>query len=229
MSAPRFSLCHATRRLPNGWLKACRLWFERCDEPKNVEYILAVDANQSAGVGLLTSLMPDGYGARARVLNSGPRSAGAAWNTVVYNSHGQFIITVADDLFPCPHWDTEIEKLVPDFSKEAALWVDLSGNHNIMTFPFITRPYLERLTREHGYQGGAWYPEYTGMRADDDFTACAQMDGVIVDGRNLKFTHLHPTYGTEEWDDTYRWQHRSEAFEIGDSVLERRRREGFKT
>ena len=157
-----------------------------------------------------------------------PIQPGKAWNAAVKEATGAFLICVADDLTPPPHWDSEIMTRV-DFSKEAALKVDLSGDHELMTFPFITRPYLERLAREHGYQGGIWYPEYFGMRADDDFTACAQMDGVIVDATDLKFTHLHPTYGTAEWDDTYRWQHRQEAFQLGDSVLERRRREGFKT
>jgi hypothetical protein len=229
---PKFSLCHATRRLPEGWLEACDLWFDRCDQPEEVEYIIAVDADQFNLAGVtdyeLLTAMPE-YGSKVRVTNSGPKSAGAAWNEAVKISHGQFIITVADDLFPPPYWDTEIQQLIPDFSKEAALWPDLSGDYGICTFPFITRPYLERLTRDHGYQGGAWYPEYTGMRADDDFTACATMDGVWVKAPELKFEHKHPTYGTAEWDETYQWQHRQEAFQIGDSVLERRRREGFKT
>jgi hypothetical protein len=227
MSTPRFSLCHATRRLPSGWLEACQMWFERCDQPLEVEYIVAVDAGPNERSILLSNVPP--WGGIARVINDGPKSAGAAWNAAVKCSWGQFIITVADDLFPPRHWDTEIQKLISDFSEEAALWPDLSGDYGICTFPFITRPYLERLTREHGYQGGAWYPEYTGMRADDDFTACATMDNVFVKAPELKFEHKHPTYGTAEWDDTYQWQHRQEAFQIGDSVLERRRREGFKT
>ena len=227
MSIPLFSLCHATRRLPVGWKESADVWFERCDQPDEIEYIIAVDSDANDCAPILTPAAPQ-FGAVARVINSGVKSSTAAWNTAARFSTGQFIITIADDLFPPLHWDTEIHKLVPDFSKEAVLWPDLSGDYDIMTFCFVTRPYFERLTREHGYEGGICYPQYRGMRADDDFTACAKLDAVIVEARDLKFTHKHPTYGTAEWDETYYWQHRPEAFQVGDSVLERRRREGFR-
>jgi hypothetical protein len=227
MPNPLFSLCHATRRFP-GWRACARIWYERCDEPAAVQYCLGVDRKDDRTQTFLPfpKFMECGIYFDRR--DSVPDSAGKAWNAAVRASRGEFIITVGDDLFPPPHWDTEIKKAIPDFSKEAVLAPDLSGDYGIITFCFLTRPYLERLTRDHGYDDGAWYPEYYGMRADDDFTACARLDGVVVEAPWLKFEHRHPTYGTAEWDDTYRWQHREEAFELGDRVLTRRSAEGFR-
>ena len=204
-------------------------WFERAFRPELVEYLLCVDNGTPVPPFAWPQAWFKDIWRAAYLVNVDRRCARDAWDTAVRVSSGDFIICVADDLTPPKHWDIEIMNRIPDFSKEAALWPDLSGDHELCTFPFITRPYLERLTRDHGYQGGAWYPEYYGMRADDDFTACATMDGVFVKAPELKFEHKHPTYQTAEWDETYYWQHRPEAFQVGDAILERRRREGFKT
>jgi hypothetical protein len=232
MPKPTFSLLHATRRLPDGWKDAHSAWLAQCSAPETVEYIFGIDQAQVGFYTLLLSEIPVGVWNWAGMfcdVKADPPSAAAAWNVACSYSTGDFIITIADDLFPPKHWDLEILKRIPDLKGEYVLWPDLSGDYSIMTFAFTTRPYLERLTREHGYQDRIWYPEYYGMRADNDFTACAKLDGVIVEARDLKFEHRHPTYKTAEWDETYRWQHRDEAFELGNRVFARRKAEGFKS
>lgn len=224
---PIFSLCHTTRRLPSGWVEAANLWIERADHLKEVEYILSGDVGCSI---LLETDYPCWWATRKTkiVTNTGRRCAAEGWNTCVRESSGDFIITVSDDLFPPDHWDTAILKVIPDLQGEYVLAADFGGNYPLMTFSFLTRAYLKRLERDHGYEGGVFYPGYLGMRADNDFDACARLDGVVIEAPHLKFEHKHPHYGTAPWDDTYRWQHRPEAYQVGDTVWERRQAEGFR-
>lgn len=231
LSTPLFSLCHATRRFPQ-WGETMRAWHAACDYPEYVQYVVSTDRRDydqlpSTWPGGMRWLYPAGTFNHRNV--DLPDSAGTAWNSAVLDSSGRFIICVADDLFPPKHWDSSIYQRVGDFSKEVVLYPNFGGNPGLIMFPMMTRAYLNRLERDHGYQGGAWYPEYFGMRADDDFTACARMDGVIIEAQDLKFEHRCPNYGLAEWDDTYRWQHRKEAYELGDRVLARRRAEGFRS
>lgn len=202
MTAPLFSLCHATRRFPQ-WEETQRTWFESCDSPAACEYVLGVDVRDYDRQHMKWQPWGDCGNVYADFRTELVDSAAKAWNVAVRLSRGRFIICVADDLFPPPHWDTEIKKRLPDFSKEAVLYPNFGGNPGLIMFPMMTRAYLERLSRDHGYQGGAWYPEYFGMRADDDFTECARMDGVIIEAPDLKFEHRCPNYGLAEWDDTY--------------------------
>jgi hypothetical protein len=211
-TAPLFSLCHATARIP-GWEDAARAWMENCDVQSRFEYILCTDAG---------SKTPDLWPTFKHVINHGRKCAVDGWNAAAKASTGKFLITVADDWFPIPHWDTELLKVIPDLDKEYVVWLATGGNPNLMTFSCLTRKYYER----YGY---IFYPEYIGMYADNDFTDCALKDGVVIDCRETLpvFEHLHPAYGTAQWDKVYRWQHRSEAFDVGEQVFKRRIESNF--
>lgn len=209
---PVFSLCHSTARVPSGWLPAAQKWFARCDRPESVEYVLVHDAG--------TEVVGDnpGFGSFAVRVNHKRRTAVDGWNCSAEKSTGQFLITVADDWFPCPHWDTELLKVIPDLAGQYVVEVSTGGDNGLLTFSLLTRPYYER----YGY---LFWHEYTGMLADNEFTDVAREDGVVIDARELFFQHRHPQYGTAPDDPVYRWQHRPEAFEVGLSVYARRRAE----
>lgn len=228
MSSPVFSLLHTTRRVPFGWVDAARAWLRSADRPHEVEYVLCVD---ECDEGRLSEFALDTELARAGsarlVVNHGPRSAVAGWNTAAAASSGHFLITVADDWAAPAHWDTWILNALPrdaegrpDLGGKHVLWVATGGDPHIMTFSLLTRAYFAHL-------GGVIFnPGFVGMFADNDYTAQAEFDGVIVDCRKTLpvFPHSHPEYGTAEWDDTYRWQHRPEAFEVGGRLFRERQR-----
>jgi len=217
-----FSLCHATRRLPDGWKPAVQAWFDNCDRPETVEHILGIHVDSGAFV--YTPFFPS-----SRLAVNHMRSCSVDnWNQAARESNpeSKILITLADDLFPSPHWDTELLWLIsPDFDHEAVFDVDSGASNGLISHGIMTRAYFNRLTRDYGYQGGIWYPEYLGMRVDDDLTMLARKDGVVIPAKHLRFEHRHPQYGTAEWDDVYRLQHSEESFRIGDQVLERRKKE----
>jgi hypothetical protein len=223
---PTFSLIHTTRRLPHGWIPAYFAWLAGCVRPQDVEYILAVDVKDSdkvansARTAPIFRLTPWGY--EQSVLNFGRTCAVDGWNAAARASTGRFLITVADDLYPCPQWDEQIRALVPDMNLEAVLDVNYGpeATPGFCYFSFVTRARYERL-------GYVFYPEYWGMIADNDFTEHAQQDGVIVNARHLLFPHLHYTYGLSKEDETYRWQQRPEAYAIGEEIIRRRRLANF--
>lgn len=227
---PMFSLLHTTRRLPTGWVDALRAWRDRADRPLFVEYVLCVDEVDD---GRLSDAILENEAARfgmvRLVVNRGRRCAVDGWNTAAAASSGQFLVTVADDWQPCEHWDTELLAALPvvegdpDLNGRYALWVATGGDCDgrIMPFSLLTRAYYEQLG------GVIFHPEFVGMFGDDDYTAQAEFDGVVVDCRQTLpvFPHSHPCYGTAEWDETYRWQQRPEAYELGRGIFRKRQTE----
>lgn len=225
-SRPVFSLCHSTARLQNGiWYEAFLKWLESCDNTDLVEYIVSVDARDVKNGMILGPSDSETYtdflfyfSSFKTVTNFGPQTAVAGWNTAAAASTGLFLITVADDYFPPPHWDTELLKCIPSLDSECVLDVDNSdGSYPLLPFSFLTRRYYEKL-------GYLFYPEYIGMLADNDFTNTARLDGVVLNARHLKFQHLHPEHGTAPIDDIYRRQHRNEAWKVGREVYKRRQK-----
>lgn len=204
---PLFSLCHPTLRLPDGWRESCQKWFDLADDPDACEYILCTEEPFAIDPSTVS------WKRFKQVSNEGRRTAASAWNTAGFASTGQFLITVADDFTPCPHWDTEIRKFVPNMDKPCVLAPHMSSQDGFLYFSLLTRAAYER------YGGWFFYPEYWGMYADNDFTAWAEREGIII-AMPFEFPHLHPTLGTAEWDQTYLWQQDPAAYERGKKILE---------
>lgn len=204
--APTFSLCHTTARLPDGWRAAAQAWHDAADNPGDIEHILVTDEPINARPVFADTK----FG-----VNRGRKCAVDGWNKSAELSTGRFIITLADDWFPCPHWDTEFLKAIPDLDGEHVLEVDTGGNPGLLTFSLLTRKYYER----YGY---LFWPQYLGMYADNEFTIVARRDGVVIDAKHLFCEHRHPLYGHGEMDATHKHQHRREAFEVGEEIYRRR-------
>lgn len=203
---PTFSLCHTTARLPDGWRAAAQAWHDAADNPGDIEHILVTDSPISAAPIFADTK----FG-----VNHGRPCAVDGWNKSAELSTGKFLITLADDWFPCPHWDTEFLKLIPDLDGEYVLEVDTGGNPGLLTFSLLTRKYYQRT-------GYLFYPEYLGMYADNEFTIVARRDGVVIDAKHLFCEHRHPLYGYGEMDATHKHQHRREAFTVGEEIYRRR-------
>ena len=233
MNKPLISLCHTTARLPDGWKKAATLWRDRADHPEQIEYILGIDAgteNKPDWQTVNELLKP--FWAWEVVLNYGRKCAVDGWNATARESKGKLLITVSDDWYPCEHWDTELLRVIPNLDGEYVVDLATGGTEvgSLLTFSVLTRAYFDRLTRDYGYQGGFFYPEYLGMFADNDFDAFARRDGVVIPAKDLFFEHDHPLYKGAELDAIHQWQNRPEAYQVGEEVLRRRAHiYGFKT
>jgi hypothetical protein len=204
---PTISLCQTTARLPDGWRAAAQAWHDAADNPGDIEHVIVTDD---------PAFKAEPIFANTKIgLNRGRKCAVDGWNKSAELSTGRFLITLADDWFPCPHWDTEFLKLIPDLDGEYVLEVDTGGNPGLLTFSLLTRKYYER----YGY---LFWPQYLGMYADNEFTIVARRDGVVIDAKHLFCEHRHPLYGFGEMDETHKHQHRREAFEVGEEVYRRR-------
>ena len=218
---PTFSLCHSTARLPHGWRKAYETWRANADNWESCEYILAVDLADEARWPELT-----GTDIRLTV-NTGGQTAVDGWNESARASSGKVMITAADDMFPPPHWDTELLKVIPDLDGEYAVEVKCGKSPEddewmrLMVHSIITRAYYKRI-------GNFFYPEYVGWYADADFTEMARMHGVVIDARHLTFEHRHWIGGSTGMDEIYQRQVSQANSELGMGILGRRRIEKFK-
>ena len=218
MTNPVFSLCHTTARTPDGWRKAANAWLAKCDHPENVEYVLSVDAGVE--VGPLLQDFPE-FGRIRVVVNSKRKCSVDGWNRAAQASTGQFLITIADDILPCEHWDTEILKIV-DLKEDVVLDVDSgAGTDPLITFVFATRPFILKLCQKYGYEG-FFYPEYTGVYCDTEFTELARFEKVVRNAKHLYFEHLHPIFGKSPMDDVYRKQNAKEEYAYGKEIFVRR-------
>ena len=212
---PIFSLCHTTARLPNGWREAVQAWKDKADHPELVEHILTTDDK--------IEIEPI-FENTVYAVNEGPRTAVAGWNLAAKLSTGKFLISLADDWFPCEHWDTELLKVIPDLDKPCVLDVNTGGNDHLLTFSLLTRAYYETINiHPETQEPQLFWHEYTGMYADNDFTDKARLDRVVVNARKLLFLHKHPAYtpGMEP-DEIHKWQGRPEAYKIGVKVYRHR-------
>ena len=210
----KFSLLHATARLPEGWRAAHDAWMARAKHPENVEYLLCVDS----GVTATREVQAGGH---RLVFNTDPASPVSAWNTAAKHSTGDVLIVLADDLFPCEGWDEKIEQALKHLvmrSSGAVLEVSYGGTsadqRRLIIHPILTRAYYER----YGY---VFFPEYFSMYCDDDFTAQARQDQVVLDARHIVFEHRHPTNGSLP-DAVYRRSNANEKMEQGRAIFERR-------
>jgi len=221
---PIFSLCHSTARLPNGWRAAHDAWRDNADNWGACEYILGIDA-----VDIEVSLDPKSIAVLEDckvAVNYGRWCAVDGWNAAGKAATGRFLITAADDMFPPPHWDTELLKVIPDLDGEYVIEVR-SGTSpaddewmRCMLHSFMTRPYYERI-------GNFFYPEYVGMYADVDFGDMARRDGVVIDARHLTFQHRHWIGTNVPNDEIYQRQNAQANYDLGMSILGTRRIKGF--
>lgn len=227
MTKPMFSLLHPTKRLPDGWRASSEAWASACDRPERCEYILVVDADDYLFRPSVTC-----WAARVWVqiaMNRKRPCTVDAWNLAAKLSIGTVLVCLADDCFPCNHWDTLMLEALGDLSRESVLWVDTQDQMQLITHPILTRAYYERPGRG-GCGGELLYPDYISVGSDDDFTEYASKDGVVIDARNrIHLEHRHPSTGKTKVDAVYAWSNRQEAWDRKVEVLARRRAGGFKS
>jgi hypothetical protein len=218
---PTFSLCHTTARLPDGWKKAAQAFFDKCDHPENVEYILSIDQGSEVPP---SGTLPK-FGEAAVVVNYGRKCTVDGWNTAANSSNGQFLMNVADDLFPCEHWDTELLRALPNEDSalyhEYAVEVSTGGDSDLMPFSMLTRALMNRLRKDFGYDG-FFFPEYVSVYSDTEFTQLARHLGVVVNAKHLKFEHAHPIFGKAEMDDVYRHVNEQALYASGRALYNKR-------
>ena len=176
------SLLHATRGRAEGALRAKQLWLDAASDPAAVEHIFAFDCDDAESLARLGS-------ARHVVVPEKGMGCVAAWNLAAAASRGDVLIQMSDDWVPLTHWDRKIVERFRDVSKPGVLKIsDGRRVDDLICMAIFTRAWLEVL-------GGEFLSaEYFGVYSDDEFSFRAYEAGVVIDARDLLFTHLHPNY-----------------------------------
>lgn len=206
------SVVHPSAR-PAIWWKTRDAWLEHADRPDLVDYVVAFDEGTESPVDP----------APARVaINTGRHTSVDATNAGAAAAKGELAVVISDDIWPCPHWDTELRK-VADPSKEQVIKVRVGGQadeRDLFAVQILTQKRYAKL-------GYLFYPEYLSMYADDEFGEHARRDGVVVDANHLLFEHRHFTMGANGMDEVYARQNGSQRYTLGNRILKMRRKAGF--
>jgi len=233
-----FSVTHPTARVrasesfPSGWRESMLDWFAKCDRPDRVEYVLSVHTSRwvefwAGSLGPVT--FPD-WGRVTVVRNLGPDTNVSQVNAAAAACSGKMQVGNMDDLFPPEHWDTLLAEAVapegleaaPD-SLEVVLHCSTGGPRDwepLINSGGITRARYLRF-------GYAVYPGYESMYADDELTAVAYRDGVVIQCPQILFNHRHWSVRKAVVDEVYAMQNRKEAYDRGRALFESRKSRDF--
>jgi hypothetical protein len=228
---PRFSILHTSAR-PNAWRAVYDAWLAAADRPEDVEYILVVDERWGFD---FNSDGPAAFLRRGKdkvAWNTGRRCYVEGVNLAAKHATGDILIVVADDQFPCEHWDAELCNT--NFPAQRThgdvpfvLWAP-TGTPSEFERGIIVMPIMSRsLYQRWGY---VMYPGFESMYSDNDLCEHARADGVLIEAQHLPvFPHKHFLFTPGvEIDAAYKAQNRPEAYTKGEALLQLRRNMQFR-
>ena len=219
---PTFSLLHPTARVhaypsfPRGWMDVCEAYYALCDNPEDVEYVLAVHASrwEEFQNGPLGPPAFPKWGAVRVVRNEGRDTCVDQINVAAAASDGLVLHGVMDDMYPPAHWDTVIRKALPALDKPYALHCSSGSarDSQLMIAGALTRARYQQV-------GFCLPPQFESMCADDYMMDLHKRAGCVIDRPDIRFEHRHPAFGTAEQDEIYALQNRPEAYQAGAELL----------
>jgi hypothetical protein len=178
---------------------------DRAADPDAIEHIYALDYDDPMIGPFLTC---------RHVIN---RDAGpvGAWNAAARFSQGEILVQLSDDWDPPMHWDKLILDKFNGTQDPAVLAIsDGSRNDDLLCMAILNRARYKQ-------QGYMFHPEFFSVYSDNWFTNQAYADGVVIDGKDITFTHMHPAFGLGEMDETYARSNTKQNYESGKETLHR--------
>lgn len=152
----------------------------------DIEIIISIDSDDPQ-----KDLYISEYSWQKVIINDN-RSAVDAINNAAKESKGDIIIVVSDDT-DCPNnWANKILNAV-SYREDFVLKVGDGIQNWLCTMPVIDRKYYERF-------GYIYYPEYSHMFCDTEFTHIADCLGKIIQRNDLRFPHEHYCVGKAKKD-----------------------------
>lgn len=181
------SLLHATFHREGGPEAILHSWMNSAIQPERIEYILAADNDDQF------ELPPVDF-SRLRIVTGPPNPESSTavrnWNSAAEVATGQLYFVIADDVIPPSGWDHKLDQIcahLDPISQSFAIKVRDNNRRKdaLMRHPIISKRFYE--------QYGLFNPYLSGVGCDNDITARAFWRAIIVDGRSLSCTHLHPS------------------------------------
>ena len=212
------SVIHPTRRLTKA-MECVTQWIGRADNPKDIEYILSIDADDNPELYLSILEAAQTYVKRFHIVIESNENVVQAMNEGVKAAKGDILVCISDD-FICPQgWDSIIKANV-NIEKEEALKVNdgiSKMTDLILTLPILTKKLYDTL-------GYIYYHEYTGMHADNDLAELCEKMGVLKK-MDVVFKHEHWLTNHYKKDAVNERHHNKTGLVQGASLLRRRRKE----
>lgn len=214
------SLLHATKGRPEKCIATMRLWAERATNPREIEYVLAVERDDAATLNHLDAILPTAempwFEGGVVVIRGAFGGSAPAWNSAYKASTGNLLVQVSDDFEPPQDWDTALlSRLPPMWENEKCVIAVSDGlrRDKLMTMFVCTRAYADQ-------KGEFLHPGYQSMFSDDDATFLSYKDQSngncrVIEARDLLFRHDHHCIDGRPPDATYAWQSRPEAYAAG--------------
>lgn len=246
MSTPTFSLCHASWRRPEKAIAAARMCFQRAAKPDDMEYIFAVnddDTTRDKLVGFAHDLAyGTGYLSRwnTQVIWGDFKGSAPAWNAAAEESAGEILLQMSDDMELPPRFD---ELILAAIGRQP--WAE-----DWQCQPFVVIP-SEHYRKDalltcaicnrarYKSEGHFIFPEYASVFSDDDFAIrayAAEANGTcaLVRAPEIILRHEHAYHNPAvPLDATYQRQNSAAAYENGSALFLKRNQplidRGFKT
>lgn len=194
----------------------------------NIEYIISVDIDDPQ-LPVYKSLFD---GKQFKLIKARNNNVVQAMNSGARFAINDILVCISDDIEPCDNWDKLLCEAID--KDELAIQVNdgITNNVNssyykkfghhelIMVCPVMTLKLYQKL-------GYVYYPEYTGMFADNDLAECCAILGVLKYCPDIQFTHRHFTNGMAQMDATYARHNNRQSWLLGEKIIERRRETKF--
>lgn len=213
------TLIHPSYGRPKKAIETALNWIHKADNPKEVEYILAIDTRDSKGqdyAGMFVDFLLCKHNSSFHTFNT--HNCVQSTNEAAKKATGDILVYLSDD-FDCPKgWDSLIKERL-DIDKPQLLKVDddlQPFRQTVLTIPIMTRKLYEML-------GYFWYPEYESMWVDVDLYF--ETKPYHVYAKDLVFQHQHYAKGRAKKDATNDQHENKQRYERGQAIFNRRKKE----
>lgn len=220
---PDISIIHPSRGRNLMAFETAKLWAVNAVNPKEIQYILSLDTDEPSIVDYKNNFnhIRNLFGIAGLSVDNNQNVVKAA-NAGAKYAIGKVLVLISDD-FSCEKgWDKFILENI-DSEKEEALAVNDGlqpiGN-DILTLPIITNKLYQKL-------GWIYYPEYSGIKADDDLAQTCLAMNCLKRNYNMVFNHLHWVNNKKPRDETNNRHDNPEGWKLGNRIFEERKAINF--
>lgn len=219
------SIIHPSRGRALKAAATCEKWLDNYNGYNGAEYIFSLDnddgdlKNYKLYFLKIEKQFPS---IKFRYILADNKNVVDAMNKGAKIATGDLLVCISDDFDCFVNWNDALLKEA-DLKKEMALLVNDGinyGGKTRMALPILTKKLYDRL-------GYIYYPQYTGLFADDDLKEVCQKLGVLKTVQHLLFQHNHYVNGKAMMDDTYKRHNTQMSFNLGQQILAKRRAAEF--
>jgi len=213
----KISLIHPSWGRPYMCKQCIYMWMDMFSEHNDLEYILSLDTDDAkAYLPVIRDLVGK---LDLKVVIYPNANMVHALNNAAKLASGDVLIYVSDDFECFDNYDLAIQKAVGKETDWVLFVYDGVRDDDVQTISILSKEYYDRF-------GYIYYPEYTSMWADPDYTEMAKRTGKVIDAMYLTFQHRHFIPGAF-YDATYQRQDSPVAWDHGEKLFYKRAEENF--